>query len=197
MSRVGQMPVVLPEGVTAQMEDHEISITGPKGSLSRTLHPRMQVKVEENQIIVKRPSNEREYRSLHGLTRALIANMVQGVTQGYEKAMDVYGVGFRVGKEGDKLVLQLGFSHPIEIVPPQGIEFNVETSTATGENDYLTARITVSGMDKELVGETAARIRACRKPEPYKGKGIRYVDEYVRRKPGKAAQAGKLGMGPE
>lgn len=188
MSRIGRTPVLLPEGVSADLAGHRIAVKGPKGELSRTLHPAMEVAVENGAVVVRRPSESREHRALHGLTRSLIANMVTGVTEGFSKELELYGVGFRVQQQGQRLTMQLGYSHPVIHDLPEGLAAQVVTSVPTAENNYLCARITLTGTDKELLGQTAATIRAARKPEPYKGKGFRYRGEYVRRKAGKAAQ---------
>nr|HID12367.1 50S ribosomal protein L6 [Anaerolineae bacterium] len=182
MSRIGRMPIPLPEGVRVDIQGSQVTVTGPKGSLSRQFHPHMEIVLEDGQLKVRRPTDQRHHRALHGLTRALLNNMVIGVTQGFQKRLEIHGVGYRVDLQGDgSLVLQLGFSHPVRIVPPEGIRFEVEPRSK---------RITVSGIDKELVGRVAAEIRAWRPPEPYKGKGIRYVGEYIRRKAGKAGKIG-------
>jgi large subunit ribosomal protein L6 len=189
MSRIGNAPVPVPGGVKISQENNSFTVVGPKGTLSRELPGVITIEQQENILLVKRPSDERSHRSLHGLTRTLIANMVEGVTQGFTKNLELYGVGYRAQLQGSKLSLQLGFSHPIEMEAPQGIAFGVETFVPTGENKYLSARITVTGIDKEVVGQIAANLRAYKKPEPYKGKGIRYKGEKVRRKAGKAAKA--------
>jgi len=181
MSRIGRMPIPVPPGVQVKIEKgNRVTVKGPKGELTRTFHPDMIITLEDNQIKVKRPTDQRHHKALHGLTRALLANMVTGVTEGFRKQLEIVGVGYRADLQGDKLVLQLGFSHPVEIVPPPGITFSFDNRSKI---------ITVEGIDKELVGEVAARIRAWRPPEPYKGKGIRYVGEHVRRKAGKAGKA--------
>ena len=182
MSRIGQMPISLPKGVEANIQGSSVTVTGPKGSLARDFHPDMEITMEDDQLKVRRPTDQRHHKALHGLTRALLNNMVVGVEQGFQKQLEVQGVGYRVDLQGDgSLMLQLGFSHPVRIAPPEGISFEVEARTKV---------ITVSGVDKEAVGQTAAEIRAWRPPEPYKGKGIRYVGEYVRRKAGKAGKIG-------
>jgi large subunit ribosomal protein L6 len=182
VSRIGRMPIPLPTGVEASIQGNSVTVTGPKGSLARDFHPDMEITVEDDQLKVRRPTDQRYHKALHGLTRALLNNMVVGVDQGFHKQLEVQGVGYRVDLQGDgSLMLQLGFSHPVRIVPPEGISFEVEARTKV---------ITVSGADKEVVGQTAAEIRAWRPPEPYKGKGIRYVGEYVRRKAGKAGKVG-------
>jgi large subunit ribosomal protein L6 len=182
VSRIGRMPIPLPEGVRADVKGGQVTVTGGKGSLSRQFHPDMEIVLEDNQLRVHRPTDQRHHKALHGLTRALLSNMVTGVDQGFQKQLEVHGVGYRVDLQGDgSLLLQLGFSHPVRIVPPEGIRFEVEARTKV---------ITVSGIDKEVVGQTAADIRAWRPPEPYKGKGIWYVGEHVRRKAGKAGKIG-------
>ena len=182
MSRIGRMPIPLPEGVGVEIQGSQVAVTGPKGNLSREFHSDMEIVLDDGQLVVRRPTDERHHKALHGLTRALLNNMVVGVTQGFQKQLQVQGVGYRVDLQGDgSLMLQLGFSHPVHITPPEGIQFDVEARSKV---------ITVSGIDKELVGRVAAEIRAWRPPEPYKGKGIRYVDEHVRRKAGKAGKIG-------
>lgn len=176
MSRIGKKPISLPKGVEVKIEDGMVTVKGPKGVLNQEIPQDMVVVQEEDQILVQRPSDLKKYRALHGLTRALIANMVDGVVNGFEKKLELVGVGYRAQMQGKKLVINVGFSHPVEIEAPEGIEF--ETPAAT--------KITIKGIDKQLVGNTAAHIRAIRKPEPYKGKGIRYEGEVVRRKAGKA-----------
>ncbi len=176
MSRIGKLPVEVPAGVKCELKGSNFKVTGPKGVLTRDLHADMKINVGEKQILVERPSDSREHRSLHGLTRTLINNMVVGVTQGYEKVLLIVGTGYRASMQGKQLNLALGLSHPVSVEPPKGITFEVEG----------TQTIKVSGIDKEVVGQTAADIRKWRKPEPYKGKGIRYRNEYVRRKVGKA-----------
>jgi large subunit ribosomal protein L6 len=189
MSRVGKSPIPLPSSVTAELTDHRLTVKGPKGELSRTLHEEMEIVIEDGVITIRRPSESKNHRSLHGLTRSLVANMVTGVSEGYQKVLELYGMGFRVQQQGQRLTMQLGFSHPVIFDLAEGISAAVETFVPTGENDYLSARLTLSGIDKELLGQTAATIRASRKPEPYKGKGFRYQGEQIRRKAGKAAQA--------
>ena len=176
MSRVGRMPIAIPAGVNVNLDGHVITVKGPKGELTRTLHPDMKITVADNVITVERPSDEKEHRALHGLTRALVANMVTGVTTGFKKELEIVGVGYRAQMKGKKLALTLGFSHPLELDAPEGV--TVECPTAT--------TIVVSGANNETVGEFAAKIRGYRLPEPYKGKGIRYAGEHVRRKAGKA-----------
>lgn len=180
MSRVGQSPIALPHSVTADIQKNEVTVKGPKGVLHRSFHPAMSIAVKDGNLVVTRPSDQKTYRALHGLTRSLLANMVQGVDKGYERFLDIVGVGYRVQSAGDKIVLQVGYTHPVEVSPLPGI-----TLTAEGPN-----RIKVSGMDKEKVGEMAARIRAIHPPDVYKGKGVRYAGEKVRIKPGKAGRVG-------
>lgn len=175
MSRIGNKPIVIPQGVDIKLDGHALTVKGPKGELKRTLPADMQVTIENGEVLVKRPSEEKEHRALHGLTRTLIANMVIGVTEGYSKSLEIVGVGYRATLKGKNLNLALGFSHPVEIEPPAGIEFEVPAPT----------KIIVKGIDKEVVGQVASEIRGWRKPEPYKGKGIRYEGEHVRRKAGK------------
>jgi large subunit ribosomal protein L6 len=183
MSRIGRQPIAIPPGVNVAVTDHTVTISGPKGTLSQQVHPAINVRVEDGKILVERQSDLRQHRALHGLSRTLIANMVEGVTKGFSKSLDLVGVGYRAQKVGNRLVLQVGFSHPVEITPPPGIDVAVE-----GTN-----RIIISGIDKQLVGQFAAEVRAIRPPDPYKGKGIRYTGEEVRLKAGKAGKAGKGG----
>jgi large subunit ribosomal protein L6 len=180
MSRIGRLPVAVPDGVEVTLEGRSITVTGPKGTLSRELHPDMRVAREDGQLVVTRPSEAKLHKQLHGLTRTLVNNMVVGVTTGYRKGLEITGVGYRALKVGEKLQLNLGYSHSIEIEPPAGISFELENPT----------RLAVVGIDKELVGQVAARVRSTRKPEPYKGKGVRYAGEQVRRKAGKAGKIG-------
>jgi large subunit ribosomal protein L6 len=192
MSRIGRRPIPVPTGVQVQIADHVVRVKGPKGELSRALHPDMIIEQQDGQVLVQRPDESREHKALHGLTRTLIANMVEGVTQGYTKTLEITGVGYRAAKQGNKLTFQLGYSHPVELEPPQGITFGtVETFTPTASNEWLSTRLSVQGIDKEQVGAVAAKIRSLREVEPYKGKGIRYQGEVVRRKAGKAAGKGK------
>ncbi len=177
MSRIGKEPVTVPDGVDVSVADGIISVTGPKGTLEQDVHPAMTITVEEGQVVVTRPDDERENRALHGLTRALVANMVHGVTQGWERKLEIVGVGYRATKQGSGVQIQVGYSHPVYVEPPEGVTIDVPAAT----------QITVSGTSKQQVGQVAADIRAIRKPEPYKGKGIRYADEHIRRKSGKAA----------
>ena len=178
MSRIGKMPVEIPSGVEVKVEGQTVTVRGPKGTLTQEFHPDMVIALEGNTLTVQRPSDEKNHRALHGLTRSLIANMIEGVTKGYQKNLEITGVGYRAALQGNKLVLSMGFSHPVEFEPEPGIEFEVPAPT----------RISVKGIDKQLVGETAARIRAVRPPEPYLGKGIRYAGEHIRRKAGKAGK---------
>ncbi len=192
MSRVGRKPIPIPEGVTVTVEDHTVIVKGPKGQLSQTIHPQMRVRVENGFIYVERPNDHRQFRAFHGLYRSLIANMVEGVSKGFTKVLEVRGMGYRVEqKSPTQIILNVGFSHPVVFDAPEGITFEVQPQTASPQNDYLCARILVHGIDKALVGNTAARIRAIRPPDAYKGKGIRYADEVVRLKPGKAAKGRK------
>ncbi|MGA9351742.1 MAG: 50S ribosomal protein L6 [Anaerolineae bacterium] len=179
MSRIGRMPIPVPEGVQVDVKGSYVTVSGPKGELSRSFNPDITISLQDGQIVVSRPTDNRQHRALHGLTRALLANMVTGVTEGYHRDLEIRGVGYRAEMRGDNLVLYVGFSHPVEIAPPSGITFDLESRGKT---------IVVEGMDKELVGEVAARVRRVRPPEPYKGKGIRYVGEYVRHKAGKAGK---------
>ena len=179
MSRIGRMPIPIPPGVKVSITQGEVVVSGPKGELRRRFHPDMVITQDNGNLTVSRPSDAREHRSLHGLTRSLLANMVQGVTGGFEKSLEIVGVGYRAEKTGDSVVLRIGFSHPVEVSPMPGVSLDVE-----GVN-----RIKVTGVEKELVGEMAARIRAVRPPDSYKGKGIRYAGEVVRLKPGKAGRA--------
>jgi len=181
MSRVGKQPIVINPQVKVALAGEHITVTGPRGELARDLPPEIHVEEHDGQLVLTRPSDGPRLRALHGLSRSLVANMVTGVTAGFSKTLEVQGVGYRVQQQGPKIVLQVGFSHPVEVEPPDGITFAVE-----GNN-----RITVQGIDKQQVGQVAANIRIIRKPEPYKGKGIRYQGEVVRRKAGKAGKAGK------
>ena len=180
MSRVGQRPIPIPPGVEVEIDNHQVTVKGSKGELSRSLSPDISVDRVDSQLQVTRPADGGRYRAMHGLTRTLVANMIEGVSKGFQKTLELQGVGYRAQKSGDKLVLQLGFSHPVEINPPPGITINVE-----GTN-----RVHILGIDKEQVGEQAAQIRRIRPPEPYQGKGIRYQGERIRRKAGKAGKAG-------
>jgi large subunit ribosomal protein L6 len=180
MSRIGRLPIAVPAGVDVSIDGHHVTVKGPKGTLDRELHAEIGVARDGDQIVVTRPSEAKTHKQLHGLTRTLVNNMVVGVTDGYRKGLEITGVGYRATKNGEKLTLNLGYSHPIEIDPPKGISFEVENPT----------RLAVVGIDKELVGQVAAQVRATRKPEPYKGKGVRYAGEYIRRKAGKAGKIG-------
>ena len=179
MSRIGRLPITVPAGVTVEIaENNKVTVKGPKGTLVKELPVEMEIKQEGETIVVTRPNDLKRMKSLHGLTRTLIANMVKGVTDGYEKVLEINGVGYRAQKNGKTLVLSLGYSHPVEMIDPEGLESVVE-----GTN-----KITVKGIDKEKVGQYAAEIRAKRGPEPYKGKGIKYADEVIRRKVGKTGK---------
>jgi large subunit ribosomal protein L6 len=180
MSRIGRLPIQVPPSVDVSIVGRDITVKGPKGSLHRALHPDMTVTMEGSTLTVTRPSEAKYHKQLHGLTRTLVANMVTGVTVGYRKQLEITGVGYRAIKQGDKLQLSLGYSHPIEIDPPAGIAFELETPV----------KLAVVGIDKELVGQIAATVRATRKPEPYKGKGVHYLGEKIRRKAGKAGKIG-------
>ncbi len=179
MSRVGKLPITVPKGVTVNIQGNQVTVKGPKGELERSFDPSMSVTLKEGVLTVTPPGDQPRYGAVHGLTRALLANMVQGVSQGFEKGLEVVGVGYRVQKAGEKLVLQSGFTHPVEVAPPAGVSFVVE-----GTN-----RVKVLGVDKELVGDVAAKLRAIRKCDHYKGKGIKYAGEKIRLKPGKAGRA--------
>ena len=179
MSRIGKMPIAIPAGVTVDVaENNKVTVKGPKGTLERVMAPDMEIKVEGAEVTVSRPNDLKRSKSLHGLTRTLINNMVVGVTDGYEKKLEVNGVGYRAAKQGKKLVLNLGYSHPVEMEDPEGVETVVE-----GQNVIF-----VKGIDKEKIGQYAAEIRDKRRPEPYKGKGIKYADEHIRRKVGKTGK---------
>jgi len=178
MSRIGRLPIDIPAGVTVSIDGRNVAVKGPKGELALTVAAPIEAAVEDNQVLVTRPDDERTSRSLHGLTRTLIANQIIGVTQGYTKGLEVVGTGYRVMQKGSSVEFALGFSHPVVVEAPAGITFTVE-----GNN-----KLTVSGIDKQAVGEVAANIRKIRKPEPYKGKGVRYAGENVRRKAGKAGK---------
>lgn len=178
MSRIGRKPIAIPEKVDVKINGSVVTVKGPKGELTRELHPRMNVSMEGKELIVTRPTDEGPDRSLHGLTRTLLANMVQGVTAGFEKKLEMIGVGYRAAMKGKNLEIEIGFSHPVVVEPRPGIEFEVDAKSKI-------PLITVRGIDKQLVGQVAADIRGIRPPEPYKGKGIKYTDEVVRRKVGK------------
>jgi large subunit ribosomal protein L6 len=178
MSRIGRKVIELPTGVEVSQNENVITVKGPKGTLSRELHKDMIIKVEENTLVVERPSDNKLHRSLHGTTRSVVNNMVEGVTKGFEKNLDLVGVGYRAAKAGNKVTLSLGFSHPVEIIPEDGIEIDVPAPT----------KLIVKGINKERVGQVAAQIRSLREPEPYKGKGVKYENEVVRRKVGKTGK---------
>ena len=178
MTRIGRLPIDVPSGVEVKIDGQSVAVKGPKGELSLVVRTPIAVAIEDGQVLVTRPDDERESRSLHGLTRTLIANQIVGVTEGYSKGLEVVGTGYRVAAKGDSVEFALGYSHPITVDPPKGISFTVE-----GNN-----KLTVSGIDKQAVGEVAANIRKLRKPEPYKGKGVRYAGEVVRRKAGKSGK---------
>jgi large subunit ribosomal protein L6 len=181
MSRIGKRPVPLPKGVTAQVSGQRVTVKGPKGEIGRTIHADLSVAIEDVGVVVKRPSDESRHKALHGLTRTLIANMVEGVTKGFQKVLEIQGVGYKAEPKGQEIQLLVGFSHPVRYKPPQGIKIAIDNNTL----------VKIEGVDKELVGQVAAEIRSVRPPEPYKGKGIRYQGEQVRRKAGKTAQAAK------
>ena len=179
MSRIGRRPVVIPKGVTAHLDGARLTVTGPRGSIGRTVHSELRVELADGMVTVRRPSDESRHKALHGLTRTLIANMVEGVTKGFSKSLEIQGVGYKAEPKPFGVQLVVGFSHPVPYHAPQGIKISVE-------NNVL---VKIEGVDKELVGQVAAELRQVRPPEPYKGKGIRYVGEQVRRKAGKTAQA--------
>jgi large subunit ribosomal protein L6 len=179
MSRIGKKPLEIPAGVTVTIaDDNTVTVKGPKGELTRTFNSDIKITIEENVLTVSRPSDVKEHRALHGTTRSLLGNMVEGVSKGFERGLELIGVGYRASKSGNKLVLNVGYSHPVEITPETGIEIDVPSQT----------KVIVKGTDKERVGAIAANIRDVRPPEPYKGKGIRYEGEFVRRKEGKTAK---------
>jgi large subunit ribosomal protein L6 len=180
MSRIGRLPIPVPAGVNVDIAGRQLTVTGPKGTLSRAIHPDIAVARQDDMLVVTRPTEQKTHKQLHGLTRTLVNNMVVGVTTGYRKALEITGVGYRAALVGSRLQLSLGYSHPIEIEPPVGIAFELESPT----------RLNVVGIDKELVGQVAAEVRATRKPEPYKGKGVKYAGERIRRKAGKAGKIG-------
>ena len=177
MSRIGRLPITVPAGVEVKLDGATLTVKGKNGTLTQTFHPDMIIKVEAGVITVERPSEEKAHKALHGLTRTLIANMIEGVTEGYKKELEVVGVGYRVSMAGTKLVLELGYSHKVEMEQPAGIKFEVQET-----------KITVSGADKQQVGQVAAEVRSKRPPEPFHGKGVKYVDEHIRRKAGKAGK---------
>ncbi|MHB1685380.1 MAG: 50S ribosomal protein L6 [Bacilli bacterium] len=178
MSRIGRKPIAIPAGVEVLLEDHVVTVKGPRGTLTRKLHPDMIVRLDGGEVLVERPSDAKLHRSLHGTTRSVVFNMVEGVTNGYQKVLELVGVGYRAAKTGNKVTLSLGFSHPVEVTPEDGLEIDVPANN----------RLIIKGIDKEKVGLFAANIRDLRKPEPYKGKGIRYEKEVVRRKVGKTGK---------
>jgi large subunit ribosomal protein L6 len=180
MSRIGRLPIKIPNGVQVTVGDGEVTVKGPKGELHQRVPSDMTIDVADGEVVVSRPSDERNHRALHGLTRSLVANMVEGVTNGYRQTLEISGVGYRAARIGNRLTLQIGFSHPVEILPPPGVTFEVESPT----------RFHINGIDKVVVGETAARVRRIKPPEPYLGKGIRYAGERIRRKAGKAGKVG-------
>ena len=180
MSRIGKLPVPIPNGVSVSVDGNQVSVKGPKGTLARGFHPEMLIRQEEATLVVERPSDEQYYRALHGLTRALLANMVSGVSEGFTKELEIEGTGYRADQEGDALILMVGYSHPVRIDPPNGVSFAVENRGK---------KVIVTGIDKEAVGHMAVQVRRVRPPEPYKGKGIRYAGEHIRRKAGKAGKA--------
>ncbi|MFN8482823.1 MAG: 50S ribosomal protein L6 [Anaerolineae bacterium] len=182
MSRIGKMPVPLPKGVTAKIDGSNVTVKGPRGELSRTFYPGIEITEDNGTLTVTRPTDSKQYRALHGLSRALLANMVTGVSNGFQRVLDIQGVGYRAELQGNNLVLSVGYSHPVPIEPPTGIKFSV---------DKTSRLVTIDGNDKEVVGEVAAKIRRVRPPEPYKGKGILYQGERVRRKAGKTGKAKK------
>lgn len=178
MSRIGKKPIELPAGVTVTLNGNTVTVKGPKGELTRTFSPEIGINIEENVVTLTRPSDSKEHKTIHGTTRSLLANMVEGVSKGFERSLELIGVGYRAQKQGKKLVLNVGYSHPVEIEPEEGLEIEVPSNT----------KVIVKGIDKERVGALAANIRDVRPPEPYKGKGIRYEGEYVRRKEGKTGK---------
>jgi large subunit ribosomal protein L6 len=179
MSRIGRLPVIIPSGVTVNIKDNRVTVKGPKGEISQSFDPGMTIKLEEGKLIVSRGNDSKQAKALHGLTRALLNNMVTGVTKGWEKNLEIVGVGFRAEKAGEKISMRLGFSHAVEVSPLPGVTLNIDGPT----------KIKVAGINKEVVGEMAAELRAIRPPDAYKGKGIRYAGEPVRIKPGKAGKA--------
>lgn len=191
MSRIGRMPIPLPGGVSVTQTDTQLTVKGPKGTLTRPVPAPITVREADGQILVERPSDLKLHKALHGLTRSLVANMVIGVTEGFAKRLSLHGIGYRAQLQGDRVVLNLGFSHDVFVIPPTGVAIAVETSSPNVDNQQCTARLVISGIDKEKVGQVAAKIRDLKKPEPYKGKGFRYQGETIRRKAGKAAKAGK------
>ena len=181
MSRIGKKPIVIPAGVEVKVDGHKVTVKGPKGTLENTFNPEISIAVEGNEIVVTRPTDDKNHRALHGLTRTLVANMVEGVTNGYSKTLEVNGVGYRAQKQGKNLVMNLGYSHQVIVPETAGITIDVPSPN----------QIVISGADKQQVGQFAAEVREKRPPEPYKGKGIKYADEHIRRKEGKAAKGAK------
>jgi large subunit ribosomal protein L6 len=181
MSRIGKLPIAIPAGVDVKVDGSTVTVKGPKGTLTRTVHSNMDVKVENGEVIVSRPNDDKFNKSLHGLTRTLIANMVDGVNNGFSKELEINGIGYRAAMQGNELVMNIGFSHQVKMSEPEGIKIEVPAPN----------KIVISGPDKQKVGQFAAEVREKRPPEPYKGKGIKYVDEYIRRKEGKAGKGGK------
>lgn len=179
MSRIGKQPVIIPSGVTVEIKENTVTVKGPKGELKQTFHPTLTITMEDNKIIVARKGNEKQAKALHGLTRNLLVNMVEGVTKGYEKKMEIIGVGFKAQVNKNKITLSLGFSHPVEYTAPAGTEFKL--------NEENKGIVTITNIDKQIIGEVAAKLRSFKKPEPYKGKGIRYLGERIVKKAGKAA----------
>jgi large subunit ribosomal protein L6 len=179
MSRIGRLPITVPSGVTVSIKENKVSMKGPKGEISQTFVPAMLIKLQDSKLTVERPDDSKENRALHGLTRSLLNNMVTGVTKGWEKTLEIVGVGFRAEKSGEKIILRVGYSHTVEVLPLPGVAFSLDGPS----------RVKVQGVNKETVGEMAAELRAIRPPDAYKGKGIRYVGELVRIKPGKAGKA--------
>ncbi|HUX61477.1 MAG TPA: 50S ribosomal protein L6 [Ignavibacteriaceae bacterium] len=177
MSRIGKKPIIVPKDVTVKLNGNQLKVIGPKGELDNQFHQNMKVEIKDNEILVTRPNDLKENKAVHGLTRALIQNMVDGVTKAYQKTLDIVGVGYRAELKGKNLLINIGFSHPIYFMPPDGITLQTPTQT----------QVVVSGIDKQLVGMVAAKIRSIRQPEPYKGKGIKYSDEFIQRKAGKTA----------
>jgi large subunit ribosomal protein L6 len=188
VSRIGKMPIAVPGTVKISIDGSVVTVDGPKGSLTQPVHPDMRVELSGAELVVSRPSESTMHRSLHGLTRTLLANAVTGVTDGYRRVLEIAGVGYRAQLQGDKLVLTLGFSHPVEIIPPSGITVtNVEVFSPTSANEWLSSRFVLNGIDKQALGQFAANIKAIRSVEPYKGKGLKYQGQRVRRKAGKSA----------
>lgn len=181
MSRIGRQPIPVPDKVQVNIVGHKVTVKGPRGELSRDFHPDMRIELTDGNLMVSRPTDQRQHRALHGLTRALLNNMVVGVTEGFRKVLEIVGVGYRAELAGNNLIMHLGYSHGIEVKPPPGVTFGFESRTKL---------ITVEGIDKEVVGQIAADIRGLRPPEPYKGKGVRYQGEHIRRKAGKAGKIG-------